>query len=128
MAIDAPEFRLDPPFDKIASALLSELGSEEAIKALPYDVLFRIMSHSDETHFISSRKPGVRLTGIVGPYSVYDADRSFLCTVNLHRGFFGGTLPEIDYVRRLPDFTVLYVSYTDSDGLVRDVQLIKREG
>lgn len=128
MSLTGIDYILEPPFDQIARTLLQELGSEKKVRELPYDVLFKVMAHPDETHFISGTKPSIKLSSIVGPYTVYDESRSFLCTVNLHKGFFGATLPEIDYIRKVPDLTTLFVSYVDSDNLVRDIQLIKLGG
>lgn len=125
MAVEGPDYTLDPPFDQIAKRLLAEVGSQQLIEQIPYELLFQIMTHPDESHFISAKKPSLKLSNIIGPYQVYDVDRSFLCTVNLHRGYFGTTLPEIDYIRKLPDLSLLYVNYVDSDGLMRDIQLIK---
>ena len=126
MALNGPDYTFDTPFDQIAQSLLADLGSQAAVESLPYSVLFKVMAHPDETHFISPSKPTIKLSNIVGPYSVYDEDRCFLCTVNLHSGFFGATLPEISFIRNIPDWTYLYVSYLDSDGIMRDIQLIKQ--
>lgn len=125
MNIFGSDFILEEPFSSIAKNMLDELGADQ-IKKLPFEVVRKVMTHQDETHFISDVFPGIVLENITGSYTIYDQDRSFLCRVNLHQGVFGNTIPERNYILLMNQYDVIYVSYVDLTGNLRDIQLIKR--
>lgn len=115
----------DPKLKSIIEYIGIELGSIKKAESLPYEVIYRVISHTDSTHFITSLDSIIKLVDIVGPYSVYAEDRSFLYTMNLHSGSFGETLIEQDYLFKVPNLSSLFVTYLNTQNTIRNIQLIK---
>ncbi len=114
----------ESPFEELAKYLTEGMDPGDE---LPAEILYKVMSHGDETHFFDRWRPSIELTGIVGPYTVYDYDGAFLYRMNLHKGAFNTTLPELDYFRKQRDFSIVYIMFQNEDGVLRNVQAIWRK-
>jgi hypothetical protein len=117
--------RITPPFDRLATTLAGQLTLEEMSK-LSEDLIYKIVAHPDLTFFINSAEPYIHLDKIKGPYSVYDEELNFLYTMNLHDGSFGAAIVELDFIRKIEDFTIVFVEYTTTDEDSRVIQVIKK--
>jgi hypothetical protein len=124
--IKGPDYSLDEPFENLAKSILSEYGTPEEIKTLPYEVIYRALTFSDQTKVITPEHPTIKLTDIVGPYTVCDEDKTFLCKVNLHSGYFGQSFPELDLIYKLKPLSFLYITYLDKNGLLREIQVLRK--
>jgi hypothetical protein len=130
MSIDGNEFTVSSEYSESVNNLFLDTGSLDKIKnEVPGDVVTRVISHPDISVLaeIGDLVCGVELPNIVGPYKVYNKNMTYLCTVNLHRGAFGNTFPEINYFSKMTKWDILYVAYVDIDSNIRNIQIIKKD-
>jgi len=123
--LQGPDYYVEDTFKLVIDKLLSEIPDKSYIANLPFDTLYKIINHADKTHFVTVNDSELNIPDIIGPYSLYDENRLFLCRINLHSNIFGETLVEKAYIDTMSFGQVLYLSYVSSDNEVRDIQVMK---
>ncbi len=101
---------------KHLTPLILQMGGVDTFNQLPEETVIEAMTHGDEILVVTDRSFLIQLEGILGSYSVYDAEFHHAYTVNVPIfGQFGREDIDIAWILSLGRGDFFYIAY-DQDA------------